>query len=191
MKRRVFLCLLFCGVLTISGCTMSNQANSEPPKVDVSINGQPISVIGAQSEESASAANLTNFVELVKNKNIEELPYVDLGDSIELVFDFMPEKDELVVYDRLLRKTGADKYAKDTMGAINISLVEKKGMLKIISNPAAMLSSHSEDYEKGKSIRGFSFSVKSEGKNYIYAFAIRTDAKGKVLPHFQFQGLHL
>ena len=174
-KHFILIAILFTFVLLLSGCKTDKQADAEIPKVDISVNGQRLLCVGKQSDEAADAAGLSGFDELIKSEN--ELPYIHLGDSVEFLFGFTPKENELTVYDRILTNTGSDKYAADATETINLNLTENKCGFDLTENPAAMASSDSEDYESGKTIRGFSFSVKYEGKEYLYAFAVRTDAK--------------
>ena len=139
------------------------------------INGQKISCIGMESDIPADTADLSVFTDLTNSAN--DLQYVSFNDSVELSFGFIPKDTMLEIYDRILTNDGSDKYSSNVMDVISITLNdENSGSFIINKNKATMLSSDLEDYEPGKAIRGFSFSVECEKKNYLYAFVIQTDA---------------
>lgn len=168
--KKIVIGILFT-VFLLSGCSTDIGSNDGVSEVTVSINGHNISCVGIESDDMANKSDFTDLT-----KSVDDLYYVSFDDSVELSFGFTPKEPVLKVYDRILENDGSDKYSDELTDVIEVPLNNNRGSFILKEHKAAMLSSDLKDYESGKTVRGFSFSVEYEEKNYLYMFAVRTDA---------------
>lgn len=171
--KHLFLILLLITAL-LSGCQFNNNDDSQAPTIKVTANGQEINCIGMISDDSPNEADLSIFTELITSKN--ELCFVNLGENIELSCEFATELSEITLYDRILTDAGLNKYDNELTQELKVELDKNKGSFSLNSSSAAFLSSDSRDFESGETLRGFSFSLEHDGKDYLYCFAVHTDA---------------
>lgn len=109
-----------------------------------------------------------------ENSNIE-IPYIELGTKIKIeIKGRVPDRIELT--DSVLRENGTVKYSYREDQIIPFTFSNRKGTYDLDIHPAVFLSSNSEDYLPGKTMRGFRLTC-SWGENKCeYGFIIRTDA---------------
>jgi hypothetical protein len=111
----------------------------------------------------------------MEDNSWEKLPYVALNEIITIEAEnFVTE--EFTASDYILTKTGSFRYDEKVVQTSVVPLKEGKANIALSSNPAANLSSNSEDYEPGRTIRGFVLRANIEGSSFTFAFIVRTDA---------------
>ncbi|RJE86920.1 hypothetical protein D3P07_17215 [Paenibacillus sp. 1011MAR3C5] len=114
------------------------------------------------------------FETLINNK--VEIPYLQIREKIQLIL----EKDAPVsqtLYDEILNENGTIKYNELSTKEVVFHFNDKIGTFILAPNLASQLSSNSQDYEPGKSIRGFTLICNWENKSIQYSFIVRSDAE--------------
>lgn len=113
-------------------------------------------------------------------KNIDEIIHIKNNADIKFEFtDKVPREMKLSEY--ILNTSGGLKYSSPTDRILNLNTKNNKADFKIESNLADYLSSNSNDYGEGKSIRGYQLECEfydslSESSYYkTYYFILRTD----------------
>lgn len=119
--------------------------------------------------------NEQSFAPLVSGKELEEIPYIQLGSDVT-VTSSAPVPSEVQVENVLLNMDGSPKYRTDPRAVDD--LVQQGGSIsfKLHMHPDAFLSSNSEDYLPGKVLRGFRLTLELDGQEMSYLFVLRTDA---------------
>lgn len=117
----------------------------------------------------------TELFQSIANDLKIKIPYVKLGEKIEIIFrDKTPSKYELKDY--ILRENGTLKYNDPTIQPIPIKFNKNTASFILEPNLFVYLSSNSKDYEPGSTIRGFRLICNWANKKQEYAFIIKTDA---------------
>ncbi|MBI9014656.1 MAG: hypothetical protein JEZ08_20630 [Clostridiales bacterium] len=116
-----------------------------------------------------------NFL-VIMEKGFEVLPYFELGSEITISFDDDLAPDEYELYDYILNENGTPKYTDNEVIKRPISLDKGTGSFSLETHFAALLSSHSNDYKNGTSIRGFKLVCRWGEDECEYGFIIRSDA---------------
>jgi len=114
-----------------------------------------------------------------------DIPYIALGSTIQLQFYTYALDTPISVelHECILDTNGKLKYDDRASNIMTIefekkidSLIPESGSFVLESNPAALLSSNSEDYRQGAVIRGFRVLCQWENKSCEYIFVLRSDA---------------
>jgi hypothetical protein len=170
--KRVAACFLV-SLLLLSGC--ANKAEG-PPEITVKAGSAVIpSTVGVNKWNGGVVDREDSFIALMKNKALEDLPYIKIGEtfSIEIKGN---SPDSAVLKDYVLNANGGKKFSEETIAEIPVEFKNEKSEFVLEKNMASMLSSNSEDYKPGNSIRGFSLTCTWGNNECEYAFIIRSDA---------------
>lgn len=171
MKKIAILILIF---ISIVAC--NDRSVTEIPVITIQSSDINIDyVVGLNSWDGTDHNREDNFKVIMRNA-FESLPYIKLGSEISIEFDEKMLPDTIELYDYVLDRNGNAKYTSREVMKRLFNLENGKGSFILDRHFAAMLSSHSKDYEPGASIRGFKL-IARWGKNECeYAFIIRSDA---------------
>ena len=180
MKKRMGFCIFLLILIMVLVTACGNVSSENPPDITVTAGDQSIHYqIGMNQWNGAVYDREESFTYIAKTVE-GDFQYIPLNETITIKFSKdMP--DQYALYDYVLDKDGSVKY-KNGFGAelkeeIDIRFSDKKASFTLLSNPAAMLSSNSEDYLPGETIRGFKLRCKwSNGNDCEYAFIISSDA---------------
>lgn len=176
MNRYLRGCLLFSllvAVLLLPACTGKK---TEEPHLKIVAGEQEIKGIYYGNQYDQTSEELEKRLEKAMEGNSwEELPYVALKETITIEAENF-QTEEFTVSDYILTKTGAFRYDEKVVQTSVVPLNDGKATITLSSNPAANLSSNSEDYEPGKTIRGFVLRADIEGSSFTFAFIVRSDA---------------
>lgn len=102
----------------------------------------------------------------------EKLPYIPLNETILLEVSNLDGK-ELVIEDYILSQNGDIKY-EGVLETFTTPFNDGKALFDLKTNAAAWLSSNSDDYLPGNTLRCF---VVYSNSNPIFTFLLRTDAR--------------
>ena len=104
-----------------------------------------------------------------------DIPYIELGTTIEIeIKGIVPDRVELI--DSVLNEDGDNKYTLREDITTPITFSNRKGTFELDMHPAVFLSSNSEDYLPGKTMRGFKLNCSWGDNQCEYGFIVRTDA---------------
>ncbi len=132
------------------------------------------STVGLNKWEGAMIKRGDTLVNLAKEW--PELPYVKPGTEIVFTIDG-PAPDSMVLRDYVLNEDGTEKYWVDApQNEVAFAFENGAGSFALRGNFLSLLSSNSEDYEPGRSIRGFKLTCAWGENECEYAFILRTDA---------------
>lgn len=172
MKRVSAIILVFL-IIILPACSKG----SEMPEIKISCGGLEIESAAMKIEwEGKTFDDEELFKALIKGKEISELQYFALGE--EITIEFLGGKpDSYTLTEHLLTNGAVYKYSiredreiKPEENAAGLSF-------KLSFNPASMLSSQLEDYEKGASLRGFRLRCEWGENSGEYAFLLRSDSQ--------------
>lgn len=175
--RSCALFLLILAVLFLPAC--GGQAGPEPreePRLKVTAGEQDLKVIyyGDRYNESREEIN-KRLKQAMEGSSWDELAYVALDEEIVIKAENFQTK-EFSVTDYILKENGEIRYDEKVAQTSALPVDEATAVFSLPSNPAALLSSYSGDYEPGRSIRGFVVRAEIDGAPFAFAFILRTDA---------------
>lgn len=181
MKKIFLICFMVIMVTNLVGCSDEKSNPQEPPEIIVTIDNQTIDCeIGKNKWNGAVYDREDTFKAILKKGSKKVVPYIKLGKTITIEVKQNPP-EAIEIFDCLLNENGDKKYTSREIVKIPVKLKEGKCSIDFDENPAAFLSSNSEDYGAGRTLRGFKIVCrwgKNEGVNECeYGFIIRTDAK--------------
>gem|GEM_PF-1623387 len=154
----------------------------EPPNITIRTEGAYENtaidwVAGKNKWNNAVYDREDTFVELMNRyRSVSNLPYVRNGENITITFDgAIPNNVTLTEY--ILREDGREKYnSSGKEYEIRFSGMNRRSSFVVEPNFATALSSNSNDYLPGNTIKGYRL-VASWGANECeYGFIIRGDA---------------
>jgi hypothetical protein len=176
MKKIILSALIILLTLTVSGC---NLRMSEPPAIEVTAGNKHIPyVVGLNQWNNIAYDREGTFHTLMRNTSLDDLPYVRLKEVISISFQgAIPDSMVLVGY--VLDARGDIKYPPVKMKPIPFKLNHKQGSIILEEDPIVLLSSNSEDYEPGHTIRGFQLNCTWGDNSAEYGFILRTDATSR------------
>lgn len=174
MKRYLRSYMLFFLVLTV--LLLSACRGKEEPHLKILAGKQEIQGIYYGNQYNQTREEIEKRLKkAMENKSLEELPYVSLNELITIEAENFQTK-ELAVFDYILTRTGTIRYNDKLVQSSVIPVNEGKATMNLSRNPAVNLSSNSEDYLPGKTIRCFVIRTDIEGSSFAFAFILRTDA---------------
>ncbi|MCK5130479.1 MAG: hypothetical protein KAQ68_11540, partial [Clostridiales bacterium] len=113
------------------------------------------------------------FQSLLSEYTIEEIPYIKLGETINIRFDEVPDNYE--IWDYIIDTKGKLKYPAKLRQEIIVEMKEEIATFKLDVNMASLLSSYYDPNSQGATVRGFKI-ICTYGEGVIkYAFVLRTD----------------
>jgi hypothetical protein len=119
--------------------------------------------------------NEQSFASLLAGKELTDIPYIKLGSKVTTFGGQDLRRAEFNIEDILLAMDGRPKY-KGVNTSIDLKHRGNKVSFKLPVNPSAFLSSNSEDYLPGKTLRGFRLTYQLDNETYSSIFVLRTDA---------------
>jgi hypothetical protein len=183
MERKVLaviLCTLFlCGWL--SDCGAQSQKTpaqtGEFPKIKLSSGSTDIEwVIGINRLGNAITDREDNLTWLMKDQQSGDLVYLKNKEFITIKFDGK-SPDTVKLTEHIIKADGTPKYTTENEGTvIDITFKNGKGSFIIQPNYATALSSNSNDYLPGNTIKGYRLLCNWGTDECEYAFVIRGDA---------------
>ena len=175
MKKVTLIIISFVVLITLIVVSSIAKDKKEISKVSIDIGNKKTYSTTSKSviKTSSESENSNIFESIIKNTDLV-IPYVKLGQEIKInINGATPDTYEL--YDYILNDSGKLKYEKQT-NKISINFIDGQATFILNSNLWANLSSNIEDYEHGKTIRGFKLICSWANKKQEFAFIIRTDA---------------
>lgn len=178
LKKYHLLILIFLISLTLASC--SNKSMAKPPEISITAgNKEIVYVVGLNKWDGAIYDREDTFHTIMKKTSAVELPYIQLGETIQIVFRGTAP-GTIKLKDYILRENGDLKYAEKVAKEIPIELKNAKATFKLDAHMASFLSSHTKDYEPGKTIRGLRLTCGWGDNECEYGFIIRTDSGSKL-----------
>jgi type I restriction-modification system DNA methylase subunit len=161
-------------VLLISAC---KGEKTEEPHLKIDAGNQEIKVIYYGNQHNQTKEEIEERLKKVLEENSwEALPYVALNEKITIKTENFQTK-ELVITDYILTKTGAIRYDERVAQTSVVPVDDGVATMTLPRNLAVHLSSNSEDYKPGKTIRGMVIRTDINGSSFTFAFILRSDAK--------------
>ncbi len=175
MRKYLLFVLLLLIMLTSTAC--DDIVHNEPPEISIKVGDKEVGyVVGLNQWDGAIYDREDTFLTIMKEGSDIEVPYAHLGEIIEIVFKgATPDKYELKDY--ILMENGLIKYTEKEGIERPIELTNGKATFELDMHWAAFLSSHSKDYEQGRTFRGFRLTCSWGNNECEYGFVIRTDAR--------------
>lgn len=168
--------LLFILILAIT-ITACSRVSNDDFKAALSIKvGETDTTVAVKSRgiDTVKDEDTELFQAILKDEDVE-LPYIPLGEKIQFEFkDEAAQSYELTDY--VLNEDGKLKYKQTINQKIDMAMIDGTGTFILQENLMTMLSSQSQDYEPGATLRGFRLICKGDNGTKEYAFVIRTDA---------------
>ncbi len=174
MKKATFttISLLILFTLIIWGSMATSK--KEVSKVSIDIGNKKIHSTSKSSIKTSFDSDDSDIFESIIKNTDQVLPYVKLGEEIKIsIAGETPDACEL--YDYILNDAGSLKYENQTNRTM-ISFIDGQATFILKQNLWANLSSNSDDYEQGETIRGFKLVCSWANEEQEFAFIIRTDA---------------
>jgi hypothetical protein len=149
----------------------------KPPEITLTVGGQPVEYsVGLNMWDGAIVDRLDTLQFIMMEDSGIEVPYIKLSGTIEVTFQDNPP-ETAALYDKIINTDGTSRYAEQVTEELPLAINGGTLSSEFVANPAAFLSSNSEDYEDGNTYRGFYLRCKWEnGNDCEYGFVVRTDA---------------
>jgi len=175
-KRYLRSCTLFFLVLMVMFLPACKGQATEEPHLKVMTGEQELRVIyyGDRYNESREEID-KRLRQAMEDTFVEELPYVPLEEEIAINAENF-QTEEFSITDYILKENGEIRYQEKVAQSSVIPVEGGAAAYTLTSHPAAFLSSNSEDYEPGKSIRSIVVRADIEGSTFAFALILRTDA---------------
>jgi hypothetical protein len=178
VKRLLLIYLVIISAFAYSGC-VSNKPQ-EPPEIKITFDNQTINyVVGKNKWDGAVYDRENTFKTILKEDSKIVVPYIKLGKTLNIEFKQNPP-EVIEIFDYLLNEKGENKYSDKTIIQIPAKLKGGKFSFEFNQHFATALSSNSDDYKDGRTLRGFKINCrwgnKESGNECEYGFIIRTDA---------------
>lgn len=177
MKRYLKGCILFSLVMSVLLLSACKGESRQEPHIKITAGGQEIQGIYYGDRYNNTREEIEKRLKnVMENKNLEELPYIALKERITIEAENFKTKD-FKVFDYILTKDGAIRYNEQVEQTSIVPVNMGKATIILSANPSASLSSNSEDYLPGKTIRCFVIRAEINGSSFAFAFILRTDAR--------------
>ncbi|MDF1618635.1 hypothetical protein [Petrocella sp. FN5] len=172
--RKVGMLLLI--IIVLAGCISTFEGN-KPPEIRISTESDHIDYsVGLNYWDNAVYDRIDNFDAIMDSEMASQIQYVALGEVIEITFEKNQVPDEVRLYDYVLDEKGRPKYSSKEILQREIAIEDGTGSFILEGHMATMLSSSSDDYLSGKSIRGFKLICRWGEDECEYGFIIKSDA---------------
>jgi hypothetical protein len=133
------------------------------------------SVVKSRIVETLNDQDSDLFQSIINDSTII-VPYAKLGETVHLKLKDDKEASSYELKEIILNKNGTFKYDSKLDRAVYINFINGSTSFNLSANTSSMLSSNTEDYKPGASLRGYRFVCKWENQIQEYAFIIRTDS---------------
>ena len=173
LKSYITLFLVF-PLLFMVGC--SGKMMEEPSMKIVADNKEMQVIYYGDKYNNTTEEIETRLKSAMEGKNLEDLPYVELNEKIIIETENFQTK-EFEIFDYILTESGELRYDEKTVQTSVVPVNDGKATITLSNNLASSLSSNSEDYLPGKTIRCFLIRTDIEDSSFAFAFILRTDAK--------------
>lgn len=171
-KSYILLFLVFT-LLLMTGCSGQKM---EEPSIKIVANNEEIKAIYYGNKYNKTNEEIeTKLKSAMEGKDLEDLPYVSLNEKIIVEAENFQTK-EFEVFDYILTESGEFRYDERTVQTSVVSVNNGKATITLSNNFASSLSSNSEDYLPGKTIRCFVIRADIDDSSFAFAFILRTDA---------------
>ncbi len=159
-------------VLALSACAKA----TPEPSLTITIGDQSIKPIHYGDRYNESREDIERFLDFpFEDATWEELPYFALGEEVVIEATNF-ETDFFTVEDAILKQDGTFKYGEQSTNSYELEVVDGIAKFEIPDHFATSLSSNSEDYKPGHTIRAFVLRAKIDKADFVFAFVIRTNA---------------
>lgn len=171
---RLCATLILCVMVTLA---LSACGKGTPePNLTITIGDQSIKPIYYGDRYNESREDIERFLDFpFENATWEELPYVALGEEV-VIESTNFDTDSFTVEDAILKQDGTFKYNEKSTVVYDVEVVDDIAKFDVPGHAAAHLSSNSEDYKPGHTIRAFVLRAKIDKADFAFAFVIRTNA---------------
>jgi hypothetical protein len=177
--KNVKIILIIIVITFLVGCNSSSiDTVSEEVIPEITIQSGDTSIdysVGLNYWNKAVYDRIDNFTIIIED-GYESLPYIELGNEVTISFNDNSVPDEYELYDYVLNKEGSPKYTNKEVREIPLNIENGTGSFILDMHFAALLSSNSDDYERGASIRGFKLICRWGEDECEYGFIVRSDA---------------
>ena len=171
-RRYAVLIVYVMMVLALSACAKA----TPEPSLTITIGDQSIKPIHYGDRNNESREDIERFLNFpFENATWEELPYFALGEEV-VIESTNFETDLFTVEDAILKQDGTFKYGEQSTISYEIEVVEGIAKFQLPDHFATSLSSNTEDYKPGHTIRAFVIRAKIDKSDFAFAFVIRTNA---------------
>ena len=169
--------LLIAAVLLLLACKGQVGQVKQEPQLQVAAGEQDLKVIyyGDRHNESRKEVN-KRLKQAMEGILAEEISYVPIGEEIVIKAENF-ETEEFSITDYILKENGEIRYDEKVAQTSVIPVNDGAVSFPLPSHFAAFLSSDSEDYKPGKTIRGFVVRAEIDDAPFAFAFILRTDAE--------------
>lgn len=162
-------------MLSFTACSSPGRME-QPPEITISAgDGQISYVTGLNQWNGAKYDREDTFHTIMKGTAPSDLPYIHFCEKVRIAFKG-PVPDTVQLTDTILTREGDIRYTSRETNIIPIAFQEAKGSFTMQAHMSAWLSSNSEDYKPGATIRGFRLTCTWGENECEYAFILRTDA---------------
>jgi len=159
-------------ILALSACAKA----TPEPSLTIKIGDQSIKPIHCGDRYNESREDIERFLEFpFEDASWEELPYFALGEEVVIEATNF-DTDSITVEDAILKQDGTFKYGEQSTNVYEIEVVDGIAKFEIPDHFATSLSSNSEDYKPGHTIRAFVIRTEIDKSDFAFAFVIRTNA---------------
>lgn len=149
---------------------------AEPPEIKITSGETEIDYAVGKNMWNGAVYNRTGTFQMASyGKSLSDYPYIELGEEITIEFDG-PVPEAYTLNDYILDSDGGVKYSNEVTRELPIEFTDSTGTFVLDFNPASALSSNSEDYGPGSSVRGFLLICAWGDNECEYGFIIRSDA---------------
>ncbi|MBD8497346.1 hypothetical protein [Paenibacillus arenosi] len=180
MKNILFLFLIMITPV-IAACSNETYTSASSDRVEVLFTTGNHSIpfaTNSNSIKSAEKAIPTELFQSLIQDTSKTIPYIKLGEKIQIdLKNNAPRSSELKEY--LLRNDGTLKYKEETAKTIDLAFQDGNGSFMLEENIASFLSSNTQDYEEGATLRGFHFVGEWDNRKEEFVFVVKTDATKK------------
>ena len=172
LKSYISLFFIFT-LFLLTGC---KGKTLEEPSIKILADNQEMQVIYYGDKYNKTAEEIeTRLKSYMEGKDLEDLPYIKLNEEIIIETENFQIK-EFEVFDYILTELGEFRYDERTVQTSVAPVNDGKATINLSTNFASGLSSNSDDYLPGKTIRCFVINADIEGSPFTFAFILRTDA---------------
>lgn len=170
-RRFGIIVILLVISLATSGC---KGKKIEEPHLTIIANDQELKGIYYGNHYNETREDIEKRLKMVmEDSKLEDIPYVAINDTITIETDNF-KTDEFKVFDYILNQTGEILYYE--LGQKSTIAVEYgKSTIVLPTNMAFSLSSNSEDYLPGRTLRCFVLRPEMNDSTFTFAFILRTD----------------